>query len=260
MKRLKRELPDLLPDNKMIFVWEEAEYEYVFKTLGGTSGWGNPDLGIDGKGVQSDSEDLPLTDAMADVLMLVFHGGTSLNPEMPEVVLERCILGSLLGRKDELDHYVRQRYIWVSRIVQGAQANALGQLAQHYVKQHLQNRLPGWDCGGTTIPGISHNDGRTSMSFDIVVQSPSSKYTAIEVSFQVTTNSTIERKAGQAEARHRHLADNGHRIAYVLDGAGNFERSSALTTILENCDIAVTFRDDELDKLAKFLLDQEGTN
>jgi len=73
------------------------------------------------------------------------------------------------------------------------------------------------------------------------------------VSFQFTTNSTIERKSGQAEARQRLLRAKGHRIAYVIDGAGNFERSSAIATIAAHCDEIVTFKDDELDRLAEYL-------
>jgi len=69
----------------------------------------------------------------------------------------------------------------------------------------------------------------------------------------VTTNSTIERKAGQAGARQRLLYDSGHRIAYVIDGAGNFQRRSALSTICESSDCTVSFKDDELDALVAFL-------
>ena len=91
------------------------------------------------------------------------------------------------------------------------------------------------------------------MSFDIVAQSPKGKYCAIEVSFQVTTNSTIERKAGQASDRQRLLHRAGHKIAYVIDGAGNFERQSAVKTILANSDYTAAFTDEELDALAAFL-------
>lgn len=91
------------------------------------------------------------------------------------------------------------------------------------------------------------------MAFDVVAESPSGKYCAIEVSFQVTTNSVIERKAGQAQARQRILHKHGHKIAYVVDGAGNFQRNSALSTICQFSDCAVTFRSDELEKLASYL-------
>ena len=91
------------------------------------------------------------------------------------------------------------------------------------------------------------------MSFDFVGRAPNGRCCAIELSFQVTTNSVIERKAGQAADRQNFLHRVGHRIAYVVDGAGNFHRRSALTGILDHSDCTVTFRDDEIDKLAAFL-------
>jgi hypothetical protein len=91
------------------------------------------------------------------------------------------------------------------------------------------------------------------MKFDIIAISPNKKYCAIEVSFQVTTNSTIERKAGQAQSRHGQLNNNRHKIAYVIDGAGNFKRKSAISTIMSFSDFTVTFKEEELHNLAEFL-------
>ena len=77
----------------------------------------------------------------------------------------------------------------------------MGQIAQDYVRDILSVNLPNWKIKRNgTIPGISHNAGNTDISFDIVAMSPKKKWYAIEVSFQFTTNSVIERKAGQAEA------------------------------------------------------------
>lgn len=91
------------------------------------------------------------------------------------------------------------------------------------------------------------------MSFDLIAESPAGKYCAIEVSFQVTTNSTIERKAGQAAARQQLLHAAGHKIAYVIDGAGNFQRRSALSAICAHSDRTVSFKDKKLDALATYL-------
>jgi hypothetical protein len=207
-------------------------------------------LSIDGRGLLRATK---LSAAMKDVAMLLIHGGTSIDPDIPDDIPEKCVIGSLIGKKAELNGFVRQRYIHVSRITGGATANAMGQLCQSYVRERLQNALPNWDFSRHTIPGISHNAGRTDMSFDIVAQSPSGRYCAIEVSFQVTTNSTIERKAGQAAARQKQLHAAGHKIAYVIDGAGNFQRRSALAAICANSDSTVSFKDEELDALAAFL-------
>jgi hypothetical protein len=185
--------------------------------------------------------------------MLLLFGSAAIADTLPQEILDKCMLGSLLGKKDELDTFVRQRYIWVSRITGGATANTMGQLAQTYVLERLKNALPQWDFSSKHIPEISQNDGRTPIGFDIVAYSPKGGYCAIEVSFQVTTNSTIERKAGQAQARYYQLHEYGHSIAYVIDGAGNFKRKSALATIMRYSDCSVTFKSQELDKLITFL-------
>lgn len=129
----------------------------------------------------------------------------------------------------------------------------MGHAAQRIVQERLQSVLPNWQFTRRSIPGISQNAGKTDISFDIVAKSPKQRYCAIEVSFQVTTNSTIERKAGQARDRQRLLRKQGHKIAYVIDGAGNFERRSALSTIRDHSDCIVTFKDEELFRLAEFL-------
>lgn len=82
------------------------------------------------------------------------------------------------------------------------------------------------------------------------------KYVAIEVCFQVTTNSVIERKAGQARSRYEQIEHAGHRIAYVLDGAGNFQRETALQTICAYSHCTVAFSRSELELLCTFLKEQ----
>jgi hypothetical protein len=81
-------------------------------------------------------------------------------------------------------------------------------------------------------------------------------YVAIEVSFQVTTNSVIERKAGQARARYEQVTRAGHKIAYVLDGSGNFQRDAALRVICAHSHCTVAFSRSELDVLSQFLSEE----
>ncbi len=249
-KRYKTELPAIIKNRILKYVWKDHAYEYKFQTFRSNENWGNVNLHVDGKRLFAKQ---CLSKAMEDVIMLLMFGGNSLNEGLPQEILEKCMIGTLLGNKKELDTFVRQRYIWVSRITGGAAANAMGYLVEEYVKQKLAHYLKDWDFSKKTIPGISQNKGRTNTSFDIVAETPRGKYCAIEISFQVTTNSTIERKAGQAQARQAILRRKGHRIAYVIDGAGNFERRSALNTICQHSDCTVTFKDSEIMKLAGFL-------
>jgi hypothetical protein len=200
LKRFKSELPPMFPDQQLHFVWKNKNFAYEFQTLGvsGSDRWSNENLGVDGVGLISSRTIEPVIE---DVIVLLMHGASSIDPGLPEILSERCIIGSLLGDKAKLDVFVRQRYIWVSRITGGATANAMGHLAQEYVKERLKTLLPKWDFSQRSIPGISQNAGRTDIAFDIIALSPSGKYCAIEVSFQVTTNSVIERKSGQAQSR-----------------------------------------------------------
>lgn len=249
LMRLNKELPQILPNSKMEFSWNGNNYEYQFKSLSNSGTWSNTVLKVDGVSIQNNQT---LTDAIEDVINLILFGGAVTNTDMPQEILDKCIIGTLIGQDEELEEFVKQRYIWVSRITGGATANALGNIAQTYVKEYLQEKLPSWNFDKKTIPGITQND-RTPLSFDIVAKSPNDRYCAIEVSFQVTTNSTIERKAGQARGRQQNLHGSGHKIAYVIDGAGNFERISALRSIVEFSDFTGTFSDTELDSLCGFL-------
>ena len=248
--KFKTELPDILEGSNFNYVWKEQEYDYQFQTLSGKVKWSNLHLHVDGKRLFTPKA---LSSEMEDVIMLLMFGGSCLNAPLPQEILDKCMIGTLLGNKKALDTFVRQRYIWVSRITRGAQANAMGYLVEEYVKEELKNHLNDWDFSRKSIPGISQNEGRTNTSFDIVAESPDGKFCAIELSFQVTTNSTIERKQGQAQARQTVLHNKGHHIAYVIDGAGNFERRSALSTICQYSDCTVTFKDSEIGKLADFL-------
>lgn len=249
LMRFKKELPNIFDDDTMEFVWNEKTYTYKFQTLSGKKTWNNTHLMVDGVGLATPQK---LTPVMEDIINLLLFGGAVTTDAIPVEIEEKCIIGTLIGHKRELDTFVRQRYIWVSRITGGATANSLGNLAQKYVIDYLEEKLPKWNFKKKQIEKISQNK-RTLLSYDIVAASPKGNYCAIEISFQVTTNSTIERKAGQAQGRQKQLSKHGHKIAYIIDGAGNFERSSALKAICQFSDCTVTFKDSELDKLVKFL-------
>lgn len=103
--------------------------------------------------------------------------------------------------------------------------------------------------GTIILDGYGKSSG---MPFDIIV-TKNDKSVGIEVSFQVTTNSTIERKAGQAEARKILMNAAGHKIAYVIDGAGNFQRTSAISMICQHSNCTVAYSDDEFDLLVSFV-------
>lgn len=237
------------------FRWKNQEWEYNFKCAHNQQ-LSNSRLKIDTENLLREE---PLDGCMEDMIMLILFGGLSDNLALPEEVSERCSIGLLLGDRDAIERFIRPRYILVSRIIGGARANALGQAAQRYVMEKLKSSLNMWELQPNgTIPGISHTGDQRDITFDIVARSPAGKYFAIEVSFQVTTNSTIERKSGQAKSRYEQVHAQGAQIAYVIDGSGNFERHSALETICAYSDCTVSFTEGELDVLVEFLRENGG--
>lgn len=224
LQRLKQKFPF---GTKLEFLWKNNEYKYKFKKIN-TDQVGkltNKELQVHDLSMAQ-----PLTPLQKDVAMILLFGG--LVKDLPsdfEWLGDKCTIGDLLGDEPRLRDYIKQRYIWVSRITQGSSANALGQAFQKAVFEYLKGKLSSeWQITQNgTIPGVE--DAGKEIRFDIVLKhSTRDFYCAVEVSFQVTTNSTIERKAGQAQRRHDLLKEKGYKIAYVLDGAGNIARQSTV--------------------------------
>jgi len=231
----------------MEFIWNNETYVYEFETLP-VRGLSNKKLFIDGVGLTQPKE---LSGLYKDIIVILMFGSTSTVSE--EAGLSSCEVGTLLGKPDVLEKYVKQRYISVSRITGGATANSLGQLAQKEVVRFLTDSLgSGYTItsnGYISLDGYAKKGG---MPFDVVV-SKNGKHVGIEISFQVTTNSTIERKSGQAADRYNLMHANGHSIAYILDGAGNFQRRSALSTICDHSDCTVAYSEEEFAVLSSWL-------
>ncbi len=230
----------------MEYVWNDRNYRYEFEALP-VKGLSNQKLKTDGAGLQSATA---MDGTARDMTMLLLYGSTSDGAEHAN--LEVCDLGTLLGKPKKIEDYVRQRYIFVSRITGGASANTLGQLAQTYIVDYLRENLgAGYSVvrnGKIVLDGYTNVGG---MPFDVVISNGNGKI-GVEVSFQVTTNSTIERKAGQSQARQALMSRAGHKIAYVLDGAGNFQRAAAIAAICANSDCTVAYSDSEFALLADF--------
>ncbi|SVD74841.1 uncharacterized protein METZ01_LOCUS427695, partial [marine metagenome] len=76
---------------------------------------------------------------------------------------------------------------------------------------------------------------------------------SVEVSFQETGNSVIVQKKDRAENR-KEMYPEKFKSGYVIDGIGNFDfRSAAVRGILDAADIVVTAREDEIQRLAKYI-------
>ncbi len=256
LQRISREFERLFPEGRLRYYWRGQPRSYTFRALPRRK-LSNAALHIDGRRLV---EQHPLDDLKKDAIALLLFG-SAYSGEDQEVVaaLTKCEIGDYLGQPEKLARFIKQRYIWVSRITGGAKANNLGQLAQRFVAEYIGDHLglAGVQVkSGGRLPGVTHTDPLTGRetAFDLVV-TDGTRYVAIEVSFQVTTNSTIERKAGQAKNRYEQIEQAGHKIAYVIDGAGNFQRETALRTMLAHSHCSVAFSRSELEILCDFLRD-----
>lgn len=252
LQRVNSNFEMLFSSGKMEYIWNGESCTYSFQELP-VSNLTNDRLSISSKRLLKEHK---LDELLQDVAAILIFGSASTN-EITAEILSKCEIGDYLGQSEKLERFIKQRYIWVSRITMGSRSNNLGQLAQQFVLEYLKKNLgvPNTEFHSNgNIPGITHTNEQSNRptSFDIVV-SKDLKYLAIEVSFQVTTNSVIERKAGQAQARYNQIDNAGHKVAYVLDGAGNFQRETALGTICSYSHCTVAFSRSELNVLCEFI-------
>jgi hypothetical protein len=250
LQRINRDFFNYFKDKEMRYSMDGEERVYHFSALPITGMLNNKKMRTDPDGIIHTDGISPL---YKDLIVLLLFGG-NVTDEGVANIFYKCTVGNLMGKREELQEFIKQRYIFVSRITGGAQANELGNAAQTYVKDYLERKL-GRDyivSSNGHIPGVTHNDGRTLTTFDLSVEK-NNTYVGIEISFQVTTNSTIERKSGQAAARLAAVEATNNYIAYIIDGAGNFQRKSALTTICANSHCTVAYTDAEFDVLIDFI-------
>jgi hypothetical protein len=250
-------LSKAFPDGLMRYVWNGKEYSYRFQKALGRSSLTNEILRVTGKHILK-GRDL---DALGyDIAMLLIHGEASFENTLPDDSKAKCVVGGLIGQPDALEHFVRQNYIRVSRIIGGAKSNSFGQIAQNLVIEWLAPLLKGWRINRNGhLPGVTHDAGLTETSFDVIAISPLGRYFGIEVSFQHTTNSVIERKSLQAQSRQQAVRAANHHVCYVIDGAGNINvRKKAVRTIMAYSDCTVAFSEPEMRRLARFMLAVEA--
>ncbi|MBQ2842247.1 MAG: restriction endonuclease [Clostridia bacterium] len=254
LQRINRDFSNYFPDNKLVYSIDGTEQIYQFSTLPVSGTLNNKKMHTDIDGIITVQD---LTPFYKDLITLLLFGSNASEEKIANI-FSKCLVGNMMGQHEELNNFIKQRYIFVSRITGGAQANGLGNSAQVYAEKYLKQKL------GTEytiksnghIPGVTQNN-RTETTFDLSVEH-NNRYVGIEISFQVTTNSTIERKAGQAQARKEAVEKTGNYIAYIIDGAGNFQRESALTTICQYSHCSVAYTDSEFDVLVNFIKEKIG--
>ena len=248
-------LSNYCPSGVLSFDWNGKKHSYKFKEIQDKCSLANSALRVDSKKLLAGGD---FTARMLDVAMLLMFGSLAYNDSLPMEVKDRCIIGTLIGHSEELDKFAKENYIRVSRQVGGATSNALGQFAQDYVVNQLKKKLPtGWEVSrDSSMPNVSHSEDGNGTNFDVVAKSPKGKYFGIEVSFQVTTNSVIERKARESESLMSSVHAAGHKICYVIDGAGNINiRQNAVGIICGHSDCTVAMSQPEMSHLANYMIE-----
>lgn len=261
LKRVNKNFAMLFPKKRMTYKIGDKEYTYKFQSLP-VGDLSNERMRVDTiEHLDGSKFDKKLCQ---DVIMILMFGASSTRFQT-RAVLYKCNIAEILGDYDRIDEFVRQNYIRVSRIIGGKTATDLGNVAQKYLYELLVQEL-GEEYEVTlngTVPGITKNDGQTDAVFDIVVNLKNNpgrrkKYVGIEVSFQETTNSTIERKSQEARNLFEKMASARNFVANVIDGAGNFERKAAIRVMCENSHCNVAFSPSEFEVLKSFIREKLG--
>lgn len=262
LQRINKNFEEMFPDKKFIFDVGKGAMEYIFNVLPVRGALNNKRMKIDT--VENLTVGHPDVNLCKDIIMLLIYGAAATDASI-RAVLFKCAQYGYLGDDAKVEEYVRQNYIRVSRIIGGKTASDLGNVAQQYVVKYLAEALGDDYCvkSNGTIPGVTQNEGSTLTNFDVVVDKIDDlrrhkKYVAIEVTFQETSNSTIERKGGQARDRFEKITSSRNYIAYIIDGVGNFSRKSAVGVLCENSHCNVAYTSEEFELLIEFIKEKLG--
>lgn len=261
IQRINSSFTEIFPNQELVFSIGRKRHTYRFKELPTRGAPNNKKMQIDDlDNLQKKCKNIQLS---KDLIMLLIYGAASTNTRTA-AVLYKCNAYEYLGQEELIKKYVRQNYIRVSKIVSGKEATDLGNVAQtyavNYLAKHLGKNYNVVNAG--TIPGVQMDDNK-EVTFDIVVDRKDDvgkykKFVGIEVSFQETSNSTIERKAREARARFQNTSNKRCYVAYIIDGAGNFSRTAAVTDLCDNSHCNVAYTPSEFDLLIEFIKEKIG--
>lgn len=261
IQRFNSSFKEMFPQGKFVFSIGKKQIEYQFEKLPIKGKPSNKKMQIDT--LENLCKPCKNIGLCKDIIMLLIYGASS-TIASTRAILYKCNAYEYLGQEELIKKYVRQNYIRVSRIVGGKMATDLGNVAQtyaaNYIQEHLGEAYQVTSAG--TIPGVKMDDDK-DVTFDIVVDRKDDngrfkKYVGIEVSFQETSNSTFERKAREAQARFRNTQNKRCYVAYIIDGAGNFSRTSAASILCNNSHCNVAYTPSEFDLLIEFIKEKIG--
>ena len=262
LQRINKEFFNLFPGRSLSYKLKRKEISYQFTGLPTKGALNNKKMRIDSlEHLQASSFDAAIC---KDLIMMLIYGASAVSPRT-RAVLYKCNCSDYLGDDAQIEDYVRKNYIRVSKIIAGKVSNDLGNKAQEYALKYLSEKLgPNYRLQSNgKLPDVSENDGKTWATFDILVDridknGKYKEYVGVEVSFQETSNSVIERKATLARNRFVQVASRRSYVAYIIDGIGNFSRRSAVRTLCDNSHCTVAYTPEEFDILIDFIREKLG--
>ena len=206
---------------------------YKFKSLP-CKNLGNNKLLIDKKAIRKnpDINEIPLIN---DIIFILLFGSFSTDTKTARNLVEcnfKCDLIKYVNSKQRFLDYLKPHYIRVSSIAKGNVNNNRGYALEKYIKEFLKQKLPREYSISKGKITVSSGD---KIPFDLVIKnSLNNGFFALEISFQVTTNSVIERKGNEASSRYERIKEIGGFIGYIVDGAGNIKRKNAIEKLIAN--------------------------
>lgn len=159
-----------------------------------------------------------------------------------------CRLFEIAGNPEALSEHLLFLSLRSSSQIKQLRAVDFGhQLESNYIRKFLKPILK--EVNAEYTQGNRYYE----QQFDNVIKK-GDKYVIIEVAFQETTNSTLERKGKQAKnGLYDTVNNNNDKLVYIVDGAGYFKRKNALADLVTYSHLTCNVSDIGLSKLEKFL-------
>lgn len=162
---------------------------------------------------------------------------------------KNCNLCEICGDEGKLNEHLLYLSLKSNSQIKQLRAVDFGTQLQQSIRNYLSPHMK--PLGVVYAPSSRYN----GQSFDLVLQK-GDKHMVIEVAFQETTNSTLERKGKQAKNGLFNSIDlNGDKLVYVVDGAGYFKRKKALTDLATNSHLICNVSSQGLSRLKDFMYD-----
>jgi len=251
---------ELLDRIKDYVIFKKISKVTILKN-GNTRDYNLKAIGTSFKKKLSNEEISKAQDGLAEDIITILLFGSQFKEFQEFLTLKKLSLGKLIGDKKNLHSYFESLYLKVSRQASGISTAASGTGPQDVVEKKLQDYFKGNSniskVSGSRIRGVGSdpNGQQFDLVYEIKKNGAASTFVAIEIAFQETTNSVIERKSKQAVQLFDVFNKKGHYLCFAVDGAGYFSRSKATKDIIKHSHLTVTFQDQELEKLCKFIED-----